>query len=106
MIFKIVLVISVWIEDGLVDALENRTGVFHPVLTEDISTPRRASCNDIKKLPGLFDMMCGNERVFEEGITNRTRATHSGCHRQETMIRDGLEHRMRQWCLGTIDDIT
>src|SRR4029453_3064827 len=106
MIFKIVFVIGVWIEDSLVDALENRTGVFHPVLAKDISTPRRASRNDIKKLPGLFDVLCGNERVFEEGITNRTRATHAGGHRHEAVIRYGLEHWMRQWCLGTVDDIT
>jgi hypothetical protein len=56
-----VLVIGVWIEDGLVDSLEDRTGIFHPMLGQDIPTPRRACHNDIKKLPGLFNVVCCKE---------------------------------------------
>src|SRR5262249_40583322 len=105
-IFKIVLVIGVWIEDGLVDSLEDRTGVFYPMLAEDIWTPRRASYNDIKKLPGSLDVVCCKERVFEEGIPKGACATHPGCHRHEALIRQRLEHRMRQPCLSAVEDIT
>ena len=76
------------------------------MLAEDISTPRRASHNDIKKLPGFFDVVCCKERVFEEGIPKGARATHPGCHRHEAMIRQRLEHRMRQPCLSAVEDIT
>ena len=105
MICKILLVIGVWIEDGLVDSLEDRTGVFYSMLAEDISTPRRASHNDIKKLPGLFDVACGKERVLEEGIPNGARATYPRGHRYEAVIRQRLKHRMRQPCLGMVADI-
>ena len=37
MIFKIVFLVGVWIKDGLVDSLEDRTGVFHPVLAQDLA---------------------------------------------------------------------